>query len=150
MKKTNQRASETEEGKGRKRPEKAIYERDPAKSEQAPRKPVEQVHSKSLSIRFTRAEWASILQKAQRVGATPTAVIRAAVLDERLPAVVQYRLSVTERNDYRTLVNKFNGLSQLTAGDAAPSADTAELRDLLRQVLAAIVPPHIGQNQDAI
>lgn len=41
---------------GRKRLKKAIYQRDPKKPDQAPKKPEELKHSRSLTIRFTKSE----------------------------------------------------------------------------------------------
>ena len=142
-------SNEDHNKKGRKRLRKAIYKRDPEKPDQAPRKPPELVHGKSQSVRFTQAEWASILLKATQAGKTPSAFIRASALGVEMRAVVGRVWTKEERTDYRVLVDKLNMLTLAPAADTGDdarqlSADTAELCVLIRQLLTELVPPQVG------
>ena len=129
---------------GRKRFKKAIYQRDPDKPDQAPRKPRELKHSRSLTIRFTKSEWELIAKNAELASTTPTAIVRAGALELKVRAIVARTWADDERETYRALVGGMNNLNQLAKaahlGTALP-AEAAALFAVLRQLLAELVPP---------
>lgn len=138
---------------GRKRLRKAIYERDPDKPEQAPRKPKELKHNKSLTIRFTASEWKLIAKNAELAGTTPTAIVRAGALELKVRAIVARTWADEERETYRALVGGMNNLNQLTKAahlGATLQVEASALFATLRQLLAELVPPQeINHNQEA-
>jgi Bacterial mobilisation protein (MobC) len=129
---------------GRKRLRKAIYQRDPEKPEQAPRKPRELKHSRSLTIRFTKSEWDLIVKNAELGSTTPTAIVRAGALELKVRAIVARVWSDDERETYRALVGEMNNLNQLAKAThlgSALQAEAAALYAVMRQLLAELVPP---------
>lgn len=138
---------------GRKRPKKTIYQRDPDKPNQAPRKPEELRHSHSLTIRFTRSEWALIAKNAELGATTPTDIVRAGALGLRVRAIVARAWTDADRTLHKALVNGMNNLNQLTKAThlgAALQAEAAALFGSLRRLLAELVPPQseIEQKQE--
>jgi hypothetical protein len=137
---------------GRKRLKKAIYQRDPDKPDQAPRKPRELKHSRSLTIRFTKSEWDLIAKNAELAGTTPTAVVRAGALGLSVRAIVARAWSDAERATYKALVCGLNNLNQLTRAThlgAGLQAEATTLFTSLRGLLAELVPAQeIEQNQE--
>jgi len=129
---------------GRKRLRKTIYQRDPDKPDQAPRKLRELKHSRSLTIRFTKSEWELIAKNAELASTTPTAIVRAGALELKVRAIVARTWADDERETYRALVGGMNNLNQLAKaahlGTALP-AEAAALFAVLRQLLAELVPP---------
>jgi hypothetical protein len=144
----------TEDNKGgRKRLRKAIYERNAAKPEEAPKKPKELVRGESLSVRFTKSEWNSIVAKAILAGTTPTNIVRAGALGLKMQAIVSREWTPEERIDYRALVNGLNNLNQLTKSvnlAAHERGQVAELYAWMRPLLAALVPARIAQKEDEL
>lgn len=139
---------------GRKRLKKAIYQRDPDKPDQAPKKPKESKHSRSLSIRFTKSEWELIAKNAELGATTPTAIARAGAVGLRVRAIVARAWTDDERATYKALVGGMNNLNQLTKAAHLGSAvqeEAAELFATLRRLLAELMPPlkEIEQNQEA-
>lgn len=129
---------------GRKRLRKAIYERDPDKPDQAPRKPKELKHSRSLTIRFTKSEWDLIVKDAELANTTPTAIVRAGALKLKVRAIVARAWADEERETYRALVGEMNNLNQLAKAThlgTALQAEAAALFAVLRQLLAELIPP---------
>lgn len=132
--------------KGRQHPPKRTYKRDPTNPEQAPKKPKKLAKKKSLNIRFTQSEWDGLLTKATLAGNTITNIIRAGALGLEIRAVVSREWTAEEREEYRALVNKMNGLGQLTkaANLTAPEQEQVqEMYDWMRKLLAELVPPRI-------
>lgn len=139
---------------GRKRLRKAIYERDPDKPDQAPRKPKDLRHSRSLTIRFTKSEWELIEKNAELGATTPTAIVRAGALGLRVRAIVARAWTDADRGIYKTLVGGLNNLNQLTKATHLGTAlreEAAALFASLRRLLAELVPPQeeIEQNEEA-
>ena len=138
---------------GRKRLRKAIYQRDPDKPDQAPRKPKELKHSRSLTIRFTKSEWDFVANKAERGATTPTAIVRAGALELTLRAVVARAWTTDDRTTYKGLVGGMNNLNQLAKAahlGTALQEEAGALYATLRGLLAELVPPQeIEQNQEA-
>lgn len=129
---------------GRKRLKKAIYQRNPDKPDQAPQKPEELKHSRSLSIRFTKSEWALITKNAELGATTPTAIVRAGALGLRVRAIVARAWTDADRTLHKALVGGMNNLNQLTKAthlDAALQEEAAALFASLRRLLAELVPP---------
>ena len=129
---------------GRKRLRKAIYERDPDKPKQAPRKPKELKHNRSLTIRFTTNEWELIAKNAELASTTPTAIVRAGALELKVRAIVARTWADDERETYRALVGGVNNLNQLAKAahlGTALQAEAVALFAVLRQLLAELVPP---------
>ena len=129
---------------GRKRLRKAIYQRDPDKPDQAPRKPRELKHSRSLTTRFTKSEWELIAKNAELASMTPTAIVRAGALELKVRAIVARTWADDERETYRALVGGMNNLNQLAKAahlGIALQAEAAALFAVLRQLLAELVPP---------
>lgn len=139
---------------GRKRPKKAIYQRDPDKPGQAPRKPRELKRSHSIGLRFTKSEWALIEKNAELAGTTPTAIVRAGALELTVRAIVARAWAEEERETYRALVGGMNNLNQLAKAahlGTALQAEAAALYATLRHLLAELVPPQaIEQNQEVL
>ncbi|MGI4735322.1 MAG: plasmid mobilization protein [Janthinobacterium lividum] len=137
---------------GRKRLKKAIYQRNPDKPDQAPRKPKELKHSRSLTVRFTKSEWDLIAKNAELAGTTPTAVVRAGALGLSVRAIVARAWSDAERATYKALVGGMNNLNQLTKAThlgATLQAEATTLFTSLRRLLAELVPAQkIEQNQE--
>jgi hypothetical protein len=137
---------------GRKRLKKAIYQRDPDKPDQAPRKPKELKHSRSLTIRFTKGEWDLIAKNAELAGTTPTAIVRSGALGLSVRAIVARAWSDAERDTYKALVGGMNNLNQLTKAThlgATLQAEATTLFTSLRRLLAELVPAQeIEQNQE--
>lgn len=137
---------------GRKRLKKAIYQRDPDKPDQAPRKPKELKHSRSLTIRFTKSEWDLIAKNAELAGTTPTAIVRSGALGLSVRAIVARAWSDAERDTYRALVGGMNNLNQLTKAthlDSGLQTEATALFASLRRLLAELVPAQkIEQNQE--
>ena len=137
---------------GRKRLKKAIYQRDSDKPDQAPRKPKELKHSRSIGMRFTESEWDLIAKNAELAGTTPTAIVRAGALGLSVRAIVARAWSDGERDTYRALVGGMNNLNQLTKAThlgAGLQAEATTLFASLRQLLAELVPPQeIEQKQE--
>jgi Bacterial mobilisation protein (MobC) len=140
------------EQEGRKRLRKAIYQRDPDKPEQAPRKPKEMKHSRSLTIRFTKSEWDLIVKNAELGSTTPTAIVRAGALGQTVRAIVARAWTDADRTVYKALVGGMNNLNQLAKAThlgAALQAEATQLFASLRRLLAELVPPHeIEQKQE--
>lgn len=131
---------------GRKRLRKAIYQRDPDKPDQAPRKPKELKHSRSLTIRFTKSEWDLIAKDAELASTTPTAIVRAGALGLTVRAVVARAWTDDERATYRALVGEMNNLNQLAKAahlGTALQAEAAALYATLRLLLGELVPPQV-------
>ena len=137
---------------GRRRPKKAVYQRDPNKPDQAPRKPRELKRSHSVGMRFTKSEWDLIEKNAELAGTTPTAIVRAGALGLSVRAIVARAWAEEERATYRALVGGMNNLNQLTKAthlEAALQAEAAALFATLRGLLAELVPSQaIEQNQE--
>jgi len=136
---------------GRKRLRKAIYKRNPEKLQEAPKKPEELVRGKSLSLRFTKSEWDSIVTKAMLAGTTPTNIVRAGALGLKIQAVVSREWTPEERVDYRALVNGLNNLNQLTKSVNLAAHERGQVTELyawMRPLLAALVPARIEQKED--
>lgn len=139
---------------GRKRLKKAIYQRDPDKPDQAPKKPKELKHSRSLTIRFTKSEWGLIAKNAELGATTPTAIVRSGAVGLRVRAIVARAWTDDERTTYKALVGGMNNLNQLAKSAHLGTALQAEATTLftsLRQLLAELVPPQkeIEQNQES-
>lgn len=138
---------------GRKRLRKAIYKRNPEEPQAAPKKPEELVRGESLSVRFTKSEWNSIVTKATLAGTTPTNIVRAGALGLKMQAVVSREWTPEERVDYRALVNGLNNLNQLTKSvnlTAHEHGQVAELYAWMRPLLVALVPARIEQKEDRL
>ena len=140
----------------RKRLKKAIYQRDPDKPDQAPRKPKDQRHSHSLTIRFTKSEWDLIVKNAELGATTPTDIVRSGALGLRVRAIVARAWTEADRTLHKALVNGMNNLNQLTKAahlGAALREEAAALFVSLRQLLAELVPPQpqneIAQKQES-
>lgn len=143
-------ASNEEVTGGRKRPSKAIYQRDPAEPQAAPKKPKHLVRGASLTVRFTKAEWESIQVKATQAGTTPTAIVRAGALGVSVQAVVSRQWTPEERADYRALVNGMNNLNQLAKASHLGTLERAQMQELyasMRFLLASLVPAQVEQKQ---
>ena len=137
---------------GRKRPSKAVYQRDPAEPQAAPKKPKHLVRGESLTVRFTEAEWESIQAKATQAGTTPTAIVRAGALGVAVQAVVSRQWTPEERADYRSLVNGMNNLNQLAKASHLGTLERAQVQQLyasMRSLLASLVPTQVGQKEAA-
>ena len=138
---------------GRKRLKKAIYQRDPDKPEQAPRKPRELKHSRSLTIRFTKSERDLIAKNAELGATTPTAIVRAGALGLRVRAIVARAWTDADRTLHKDLVGGMNNLNQLTKAmhlGVTLQAEASALYATLRRLLAELVPPQeIKQNQES-
>ena len=139
---------------GRKRLKKAIYQRDPDKPDQAPRKPRELKHSRSLTIRFTKSEWDLIVKNAELGATTPTAIVRAGALGLRVRAIVARAWTDADRTLHKALVNGMNNLNQLTKAvhlGAALQQEAGALFTSLRRLLAELVPSQeeIEQKQES-
>ena len=139
---------------GRKRLKKAIYQRDPDKPDQAPRKPKELKHSHSLTIRFTRSEWDLIAKNAELGATTPTDIVRAGALGLRVRAILSRAWTYDDRKLHKALVGGMNNLNQQTKAThlgAALQAEATALFASLRRLLAELVPPQeeIKQKQES-
>lgn len=136
-----------EKPKGRQRPPKRTYTRDPATPERAPKKPQKLAKQKSLNIRFTQGEWDSLMLNATLAGTTVTDVIRAGALGLELKAVVSREWTPAERVAYRALVEGMNNLGQLAQAanlTVSERGQVQELYDWMRRLLAELVPAKIG------